>query len=182
MADGQEVSRKRITQLTETIEFAGTEYFVVDHPNNGTVKASTKLLNALRDNMAAHYDEDATYQKGDFCTYRNVLKKAKVDIPVAEEWNSGHWEDAVITEEMIAADKLNSLTGEVIPNTVQEYTFSDGSVSQVVHSRSGSAVRTDSFTYGDGTITETRTLATGESLTIETDLETLETVITYAVA
>ena len=69
-----------------------------------------------------------------------------------------------------------------IPDTVQSYTFVDGTVSQITHNRSGVAVRTDVFTYGTNTITEVRTLSTGESLTIVTNLTTLETTVTYAAA
>lgn len=69
-----------------------------------------------------------------------------------------------------------------IPDTVQSYTFADGTVSQIVHKRSGVAIRTDVFTYGENTITEVRTLNTGESLTIVTNLTTLETTVTYAAA
>lgn len=72
------------------------------------------------------------------------------------------------------------LINDEVPNTVQSYTFSDGSVSQIVHKRSGTTIRTDVFTYGTSSITEVRTLNTGESLTIVTNLETLETSITYA--
>ena len=72
------------------------------------------------------------------------------------------------------------LINDEVPNTVQSYTFSDGSVSQIVHKRSGTMIRTDVFTYGTSSITEVRTLNTGESLTIVTNLETLETSITYA--
>lgn len=71
---------------------------------------------------------------------------------------------------------------DAIPNTTQSYTFSDGQVSQITHTRDDSTVRTDAFVYGTGTITETRTLSTGETLTIQTNLTTLETVITYSAA
>lgn len=69
-----------------------------------------------------------------------------------------------------------------IPDTVQSYTFVDGTVSQITHNRSGVAIRTDVFTYGTNTITEVRTLSTGESLAIVTNLTTLETTVTYAAA
>lgn len=77
-------------------------------------------------------------------------------------------------------DKYTILLNDEVPNTTQEYTFSNGKVSQVVHSRNSSSVRTDAFTYGTGTITEVRTLSTGENLTIVTNLTTLETTITYS--
>ena len=38
----------------------------------------------------------------------------------------------------------------------------------------------DAFAFGDAEIVETRTLATGETLTITTNLDTLETTVEYA--
>lgn len=69
---------------------------------------------------------------------------------------------------------------EEIPNTTQTYVFNDGKVSQINHINSGNAIRTDTFSYGQNQITENRTLSTGESLTIQTNLTTLETVVTYS--
>lgn len=69
---------------------------------------------------------------------------------------------------------------EEIPNTTQTYVFNDGKVSQINHINSGNAIRTDTFSYGQNQITEVRTLNTGESLTIQTNLTTLETVVTYS--
>ena len=102
--------------------------------------------------------------------------------------------DATLTKTGEAADakavgdQLSELKDDFIlemdeiPDTVQSYTFVDGTVSQIVHNRSGVAIRTDVFTYGENTITEVRTLSTGESLTIVTNLTTLETTVTYAAA
>lgn len=74
------------------------------------------------------------------------------------------------------------LLNDEVPNTTQEYTFSNGRVSQVTHSRNSAVVRTDVFTYGASTITEVRTLSSGETLTLVTELDTLETTVTYAEA
>lgn len=102
--------------------------------------------------------------------------------------------DATLTKTGQAADakavgdQLSTLKEDFIlqideiPDTVQSYTFVDGTVSQITHNRSGVAIRTDVFTYGTNTITEVRTLSTGESLTIVTNLTTLETTVTYAAA
>ena len=68
-----------------------------------------------------------------------------------------------------------------IPDTIQSYTFADGTVSQITHSRSGVTIRTDTFTYGTDAITEVRTSSAG-TLTIVTNLTTLETTVTYAAA
>ena len=67
-------------------------------------------------------------------------------------------------------------------DTTQKITFNDsGNVQQIVHEASGgTAKRTDAFTYSGNTITEVRTLDSGESLTIATNMGTLESVVTYA--
>lgn len=75
------------------------------------------------------------------------------------------------------------LQEETIPDTVQTITFdSAGNVSAITHTANNVAVRTDVFTFGTDTITEVRTLSTGESLTIVTNTTTLQTTITYAAA
>ena len=77
--------------------------------------------------------------------------------------------------------ELVTLQEENIPGTVQSITFdASGNIQSITHKAGGTAVRTDVFTFGDGTITEVRTLATGESLTIVKDADTLETTTTYA--
>ena len=78
----------------------------------------------------------------------------------------------------------NALQEENIPNTTQAITFdSAGNVQSITHKDgSNNTVRTDVFTFAANSITETRTLSTGESLTIVTNLTTLETTITYAAA
>jgi len=73
------------------------------------------------------------------------------------------------------------LLSEMIPDTVQSITFdSAGNVSTITHMRSNTAIRTDAFTFGTSTITEIRTLNTGESLTLVTNTTTLQTTVTYA--
>lgn len=101
---------------------------------------------------------------------------------------SGQAADAKVTGDEIADVKADldqteiyqSLLAEEIPDTVQNYTFSDGSVTQITHVRNADTIRTDAYTYGTGTIIEVRTLGTGESLTITTNLDTLETSVVYA--
>ena len=82
-------------------------------------------------------------------------------------------------------EDLNALMlqEETIPDTVQTITFdSAGNVSAITHTANNVAVRTDAFTFGTDTITEVRTLSTGESLTIVTNTTTLQTTVTYAAA
>ena len=70
-----------------------------------------------------------------------------------------------------------------INDTVQSIVFdSVGNVSTITHVRNNVMIREDEFAFGDGTITEVRTLNTGETLTIVTNTTTLVTTVTYAAA
>jgi len=65
-----------------------------------------------------------------------------------------------------------------LPGTVQTVNFgADGKPSSVVHTKNGTTVRTDAYTWGDGTVTETRTTADGSYIAMVTDLSTLVTTI-----
>lgn len=86
-----------------------------------------------------------------------------------------------LTEDVNSLMSAFTLQEENVPGTTQTISFdSVGNVSQIVHSANGVAVRTDVFTFGADTITEVRTLSTGESLTIVTNTDTLVTTTTYA--
>lgn len=99
-------------------------------------------------------------------------------------------EAAVSAEATARAAADTALTGEVnnvksaisffddIPGTVQTVNFdANGNPSSIVHTANGEAVRTDSFTWGDNTVTEKRELADGSYITFVTDLTTLVTTI-----
>ena len=75
------------------------------------------------------------------------------------------------------------LLADEVPGTTQTITFAgNGNVQTITHTRDNVAVRTDAFTFAENTITEVRTLSTGESLTIVTDTTTLQTTVTYVAA
>lgn len=72
------------------------------------------------------------------------------------------------------------LTQEEIPGTTQRYTFEeDGTIKKIEHVQNGQVIRTDAFTFEENVITEVRTAGTGETLTIVTNTETMETTTTY---
>ena len=61
-----------------------------------------------------------------------------------------------------------------IPGTTVTVTFdSNGNPTSIVHTANNVTVRTDSFVWSTGTVTETRTLANGKYITITTNLVTL---------
>lgn len=73
------------------------------------------------------------------------------------------------------------LNAESIENTVQSYVFDQqGDLQQVLHKRGNVAIRTDVFQFNTDHIVETRTLNSGESLTITTDLENMTMSIVYS--
>ena len=76
------------------------------------------------------------------------------------------------------------LQAEEIPGTTQTIAFdSSGNVQSITHKDgSNNTIRTDAFTFAANSITEVRTLSTGESLTIATNTTTLSTTVTYAAA
>ena len=55
-------------------------------------------------------------------------------------------------------------------------------VQKITHKAGGTTEREDVFTFGTNTITETRTLDTGDVLTIVTNTETLATSVTVTAA
>lgn len=90
-------------------------------------------------------------------------------------------QDSSAQQAIAESDKNNLLHVDEIDDTVQSIVFdANGNVQSITHSRDGSAVRTDTFTFGTNTITEVRTLSSGESLTITTNTTTLQTTVTYA--
>lgn len=79
-----------------------------------------------------------------------------------------------------AATYDHTLYLEELPGTTQTVAFgNNGEVASITHKRGTSLVRTDTFTYSGNTVTETRTLSTGETLTKVTNLDTLAATVTY---
>ena len=115
---------------------------------------SFDVMDGASDAGNVSYDETATYQSG------------SVGATLQEQ--NRHLSD-------------NDLHLEELPDTTQAITFDQsGNVQSIVHSRNNTAVRTDVFTFEENTITEVRTLANGHSLTMVTNLTTLETTVTYS--
>ena len=104
-----------------------------------------------------------------------------VDFSVAQGLTDGQQEQA---RENIGAGSAAYalLLCEEIPNTVQTITFDEetGNVASISHMNGQTEVRSDVFTFAIGSITEVRTLDSGESLTITTNTTTLETTVTYS--
>lgn len=79
-------------------------------------------------------------------------------------------------------DRKNLLLSESIIGTKQIVEYANNNVSKVTHKRLADNVdiRTDTFIWSTTSVKETRTLNTGETLTLTTNLNTLETVVEYS--
>ena len=84
---------------------------------------------------------------------------------------------ATNTQDVSDLKSASELFDEYLKGTTQAVNFANGKPSSIVHTKNGSTVRTDSFVWGDNSVTETRTLADGSYITIATNLDTLVTVI-----
>lgn len=149
------MENKRIIQHTERTTPTSGDYVMVDSATDGTAKYQ---LSKITDGLT-----------------QEIATRSAADTEISADVTQ-------LKEDLTTESKYQMLLCDEVPDTVQAYTFSGGSVSRVAHNRSNTAIRTDVFTYTDNTITEVRTLNTGESLTIVTNLTTLETTVTYAAA
>lgn len=145
---------------------------------------------AAQASIAEVYDATKTYAIGDYCLHDGQLYECTTEISTPEAWTAAHWTATTagtelndIQDDVSGLKEDLMLQEETIPDTVQTITFdSEGNVSAITHTANNVAVRTDAFTFGTDTITEVRTLSTGESLTIVTNTTTLQTTVTYAAA
>ena len=94
--------------------------------------------------------------------------------------NAAYW--AAQAQGIALADNYR-LLAEMLPGTTQEITFdADGNVQKITHKAGATVEREDVFTFGTDTVTEVRTLDTGDVLTIVTNTETLVTTVTVTAA
>ena len=82
---------------------------------------------------------------------------------------------------LAALDDANkqALVADVIPGTTQTLVYDGSDIVGILHKVGQTVRRTDTYTQTDTTFAEVRTLSTGQTLTIATDLESGDAVITY---
>ena len=92
---------------------------------------------------------------------------------------------AASLDDIVAIGVDDRLLNSMIKGTRQVVVYTSGKVTGVNHVDSGNSshiVRADTFAVDSNPMVETRTLDTGERLTISTDLATLTSTITYTPA
>lgn len=141
----------------------------------------------------------------DLATMEEVIRRAtaatvgaeKVDASMTKEGDvitisvtdrDGNVTEKTVTDTADDVAELNSalLLLDDIPDTVQTLMRgADGKVSGIVHTSTaagGGVVRTDTFAFTDAAVTETRTLDSGETLTIVVNRTTKAVTITHTAA
>ena len=151
-------------------------------PSNDLDVTTKQYVDGYSLSIAGQFSTDAEYSVGQYVYYNKKLYRFTSAHAVGA-WDASEAVEVTVGDDLSNLTDILSLQEETIPGTTQSITFdSSGNVSQIIHRKTGTSVsiRTDVFTFGINTITEVRTLSTGESLTIITNIETLETVVTYA--
>ena len=170
------------------------------------VQANWAQTNTSADDYIKNKPTAATQSTDGFMTASDKTKldgiQAGAEVNVQADWNqtnstaddyiqnkptsdttlsiAGAFADAkTVGDALDELDETEKLYMSNIPDTTQTITLTNGMLSQILHKSGNTTVRTDTFAYGSGSFTETRTLGTGASLTIVTDLSTFGTTVTY---
>ena len=67
---------------------------------SGEATARANADTAILADLAAPYDATATYAVGDYCTKDGQLKRCNTEIATAEAWNSAHWDNAELGDDV----------------------------------------------------------------------------------
>ena len=78
-----------------------------------------------------------------------------------------------LADSYIEAEEENLLRSEMPGTSTTVTKDSNGRPTSIVHTANSETIRTDTFVWSTGSVTETRTLANGKYLTITTNLDTL---------
>lgn len=133
------------------------------------------------DLLADDYSTSGTYAVGDYVIHSGGLYRCTTAIASGETWTDAHWAEVAIADDVSslksaidASEVKENLLRSEMPGTSTTVTMdSNGNPTSIVHTANSETVRTDSFVWGTGTVTETRTLADGTYITITTNLDTL---------
>ena len=160
--------------------------------STATQTALDALKTAILANFAGAFVQATAYPAGTYVTYTDGFMYVLPDGHEADVTWANTTKTKVTTGKELSDlkgavqldEKYALLLHDEIPGTTQTIAFdSSGNVSTITHTNcSNVAVRTDAFTFSANSIADVRTLNTGESLTIVTNIDTLVTTVTYAAA
>jgi seryl-tRNA synthetase len=185
------MENKRIIQLsTERTNLTSGDYVMVDSDADGSAKYRLDRLKETDTTLSVSGKAADAAATGQAISAETQARTQAVTAEtqarqqaIMAESQARQAADTTLGNDVQDLKSATSLHDDEIDNTVQTITFaSDGSVQKIEHKRNNVIIRTDTFTFATNMITEVRTLNTGETLTIATNLTTLETTVTYAAA
>lgn len=129
----------------------GTDYWTAEDKAEIVASAASEVESDIIDDTAGTGDTGKVWSADKSASEKSALLSA-------------------ITQSEVEENLLRS----EMPGTSTTVTMdSNGNPTSIVHTANSETVRTDSFVWGTGTVTETRTLANGKYITITTNLVTL---------
>ena len=78
---------------------------------NGQVPLSQLTAMIQGTSIAAAYDSESAYAKGDYCVKDGLLYKASVDIESPEAWNEDHWSAVNIMTQVVNTSQVGEPNG-----------------------------------------------------------------------
>lgn len=108
--------------------------------------------------VAPDYSASATYAVGDHVFYNGTLYKCKTAITTAEAWTSGHWETAVVCDDITEIN--NSLTNngnsiEFVTDLLEDdYTYSSVALTMTTNKRINSTGNVVDMTSADWSVSD----------------------------
>ena len=167
------ITAKNLNDIQDEIRANGTA--IASQATQIAAKADTTALTAETTAREAAVSAEATARAAAI----NAEVTAR-EAAINAEATARAYSDAALSGEV---DDLKTATRDKdlfddIPGTTQTVTFNaNDQPASVVHTSGTDTVRSDVFTWGDGTVTEVRTLANGRHVTYVTNLTTLVTTI-----
>ena len=185
---GQYAAATPYTRL-DLVTDNGSAYLAVADSTGASLSDTTKWMKIVDSEFATSFIAPdfvaaTAYPAGKFVINDGNLYVLPNGHEANVTWANTTKTQVTVGDELASLKSAITLQEETIPDTTQTIAFdASGNVSSITHKDgSNNTVRTDAFTFSGNTITEVRTLSTGESLTIVTNTDTLVTIVTYAAA
>lgn len=91
-----------------------------------TKEKMDELLEGTTEMIGDKYSSSSTYSKGDLIIYNNTIHKCNDNITTPEEWNSAHWVETSLSNEL--KNKQNTLTFDSTPTSNSTNPVTSGGV------------------------------------------------------
>lgn len=114
------------TLTTETDQLVATEKTALQNSISSLSTSTTSSINELRTAENAMisdgYSTTKSYKIGDLCIYNNVLYRCTTAIDEGEAWNSSHWEQTNLGDE-VRKSEVYSTEEKVVGTWIDRKTY-----------------------------------------------------------